>query len=238
MKTTIFIIIALLATVTLFMSRTTEKPTTTEVIVLRDITEKSLARPNADELTGLFNLSANAWNGSTFSFENITDVSYNPVNEVRILPQNEWLSNELQRTKEINNFKNKVSEIIADSAKENIGKSKSSIYVPLVQKLNHLSQSQSQKRILIIYSDLMENTKDISFYNVKTMKLLKTNPDAISKQFDALQPINNLGGTQVYFVFQPANPDSDSEYKTVSQFYQKLLEDKGAKVNISANLSL
>ena len=238
MKTTFTIIIVILSITTyLFVNQPQSKQCTTEVVVLHDITEKNLAGPNADELTGLFNLSANAWNGSSFSFENITDVSYNPVNETRISAQNEWLSNELERTKEIKDFKNKVSQIIADSEKGNIGKRKSSIFVPFVQKLNQLSQSKSEKRVLIIYSDLMENTKDISFYHKKTMNLLKTNPDSILKQFEAIQPISNLQGIQVYFIFQPANSESDFEYNTVSSFYKKLLEDKGAKVTIAANLN-
>ena len=236
MKTTITITAVLIA-ILLVVSCTTVKPTTTEVIVLRDITQTSLANPNATEISRFFDLSSNPWNGATFHFENITDVSYNPVNEVKVTAKDEWLSNELARTKEIKVFNDRISEIITNSEKDTIGKNASSIYVPLVMKLNELSQSTSERRVLIIYSDLMENTKDISFYTKKTINLLQTNSDAITKQFEAMQAINNLQGIQVYFIFQPTDQNSDANFKTVSEFYKKLLEDKGAKVTITANLN-
>ena len=237
MKTTVITIIVLTAIATLVVSCSSPKPITTEVIVLRDITEKGLPKPNLDELSHIFGLSENMWNGASLYFENITDVSYNPVNEAKISAQNEWLSNELERDKEIKDFKNKVNQIIINSNADTTGKNNSSVYLPIVRQLNQLNQSKSQRRVLIVYSDLMENTNSISFYNKKTMAVLKTNPEFMRKQFEVLQSIAELKGIEVYIIFQPSSTKSDSDFKTVSEFYQMLLEDKGAKVIISANLN-
>ncbi len=220
------------------VSCTSVKPTTTEIVVLRDVTEKSIAKPNADEILSLFDLQNNQWNGSNFSFGNITDVSYNPINEAKINIQNQWLSNELEREKEIKNFKNRATKIIENSNKDTIGKRNSSIYLPLVRKLNQLSRSNSQKRVLIIYSDLMENTKELSFYNKQTIKILKTKPESIQTQLEQMQQIQDLKGIEIHFVFQPVNPESDSDFKIASEFYKTILQNKGATVTISANLNI
>ncbi len=237
MKTIVITLLATIVTITILVSCTSVKPTTTEIVILRDITENSLAKPKAVELNGLFDLSTNPNNGIDFSFENITDVSYNPVNEAKISSQNEWFSNELEREKEIKDFNNKVIRIINNSENDTYGKRGSSIYIPLIQKLNTLSKSKADRRILIIYSDLMENTYDVSFYNKNTRKQLRMNPELIIKQLNVSQPIENLKGIEVYIVFQPIDQLRDSKFKVVSKIYKQLLEDNGATVNISANLN-
>lgn len=239
MKTTSKIIsIILLPVIILLVSCTSEKQTNTEVIVLRDITQTNLAQPNTTEILSLFDITQNKWNGAIFSFQNLSDVSYNELTGAKIQLQNKWFSNELDREKEIKNFNTKISEIITNSEKDTIGRNNSSIYLPLIEKLNQLSQSRAEKRILLVYSDLMENTKEISFYNKKTMELLKVNDDSLKTALEKLQKLQNLKGIEVHFVFEPTNAENDTNFKTVVTFYKKLLEDKGATINIGANLNL
>jgi hypothetical protein len=234
MKTIIVLLLLSCAGALIYAS--SQSPATTEIAVLRDITDKHLSQPDATEILKLYDLTNNKWNGDVFYFSNVSDVSYNKNSEAKLAAQNKWLSNEFERDKEIQKFKSDVSTIISSAEKETIGKNNSSVYLPIARELLRLSQSKSEKRILIIYSDLMENDPDVSLYNKREFELLKSNPDKVKQLFNSWQPLPALSGIEVYIVYHPANTNTDKEFNTVSAFYKSILESKGAKVYISANL--
>ena len=137
---------------------------TTEISVLRDETDKQLAEVSADAIYkkfGLFEEQAK-WNGSIFRYSTISDVSFNKVTEASILPENPWLSNDLDRTAQIENFRNEIFQQFAN-AMDSGTKTYSSVYLPIARELRRLSESKSQIRRVYIYSDLMENRQDLSF---------------------------------------------------------------------------
>jgi hypothetical protein len=213
-------------------------PSVTNVIVLRDITDKDILQPSARDVLVLYNLTGeNKWNGAIFRFSNLTDVSLNASSEFELQAENQWLSNELTRAKEIKQFQSEVSGNISDAANDPVGKSHSSLYLPMVNALIDLSRSPAQKRILLIYSDLMENDPGLSFYNEKTFSLLQSNPKSINAVLSNWESVPNLSGITIYFLFQPVDVVQDTQYRTVSQFYKNLLEEKGATVFIESNLS-
>ncbi len=212
------------------------KSTITEISVLRDITDAQLSNPKAGEIIPLYDFETIKWNGGIFRFTNISNVSFNPSKEAKIGTANEWLSNEYDREKEVKNFDSDVSKILNDAGSDSIGKKHSSIYMPVAMELNRLSKSKASKRILIVYSDLMENSPEFSFYNAKTLVLLNSNYEVSRTKLNDLLPLQNLKGIDVYLLCQPSDVVGDSNFKTVSGFYKKVLEGKGATVTISANL--
>lgn len=236
----LILIIIIISVIALIISCTQmPSPIITEVSAFWDITDKQLSDPNANDILSLFDFSGdNKWNGADFHFAGLSDVSYIPFSEVKINTAGMWLSNDLARDAEIKNFKNGVLKIIQTAGNDTIGKRNSSLYLPIARELNRLSQSKVDKKYLLIYSDLMENTIDISFYNKKTIEQLQTNSDAIKKQFEQMQALQNLNGIEVYLIYQPVDSESDKTFTIVSGFYKKLLEEKGAKVNITANINL
>jgi len=235
MKTILTVIIMLMA-VTLIVACTTQSPADTEVVVLRDITDMHLAQPDTNEILSLYELE-NKWNGGIFRLSNLSNVSFNQAIETKLDSRNKWLSNELDRDKEIRNFKKKVSEIIIKNEKDSIGKKSSSIYLPIARELNKLSTGNMQKRVLLVYSDLMENTSEMSFYNKQKLGLLKTNPDSIVKYFDSQLVLKNLDGIKIFLIYKPSDEQADYEYKIVSGFYKNIFEGKGATVEITASIN-
>jgi len=214
-------------------------PFSTEIVVLHDITELQQSKPDANGIFAMLNFSGDKrWNGVIFHYSEISDVSYNRFSEAKINTAEMWLSNELERDKEIKNFKNEVSKILDEVNKDSEGKNNSSIYLPIAHELNKLAKNKAQRRVLLIYSDLMENTMDISFYDKKQFSLLITNPDTIHKKLDQMQSLQNLNGIEVNFIYQPIDSQNDKVFTVISSFFKKLFEDKGAKVNISANITL
>ncbi|MFH2141271.1 MAG: hypothetical protein ABIJ97_02525 [Bacteroidota bacterium] len=231
----IIIILIVIAIITLVVACNSQDQNTTEVVILNDITDTHIAQPDTQEIFSLFDLQ-NKWDGGIFQYTDLTDVSYNQTKQTRIEPRNEWLSNEFERGKEIKKFENEVSEIIINRAKDKTEKSNSAIYFPIASELNKLKNSPSQKRILVVYSDLMENTEEISFYKKNDFERLKINPELIKEAFEKQVILDSLTGIEIHLVYQPSDNTSDQKFQIISGFYKKLFEDKGAIVNISANL--
>lgn len=230
-------IILITAGAVLLVSCTAKDPATTEVVVLRDITQEHLAKPNADDILPLFDLNKQKWNGAIFRFADISDVSYSPARQAKIETAGRWLSNEFERDEEIKGFYGEVDKIITDTQNETIGRNNSSVYLSITREINRLSESKSQRKVILIYSDLMENEREMSFYNPRTLELLKTKPDEIQEYFETQLQLQSLNGIDIYLIYQPGNPYEDREYKIASEFYKKLFEKKGAKVESTANIT-
>lgn len=228
-------IIAITVILTVVIIACTIQPPTKEVAVLRDITDKHFAQPNTEEISRLYDFEKGKWNSAKFRLSNISDVSYNPANEASIEAENEWLGNEFVREKKIKKFNGEVNIILGDSANEKNGKPNSSVYLPIIRELNRLSQSTAEKKVLLVYSDLMENQKELSFYDGKKLKLLETKAETIRQFLEKQQGLSDLKGIEVHFIYQPANAEADKKFRIVSNFYKNLLENKGAKVLIGAN---
>lgn len=235
MKTMITTIIILMS-ITLIVACTSPNQDITEVVVIHDITDEHLSQPNVDEIFSLYSFE-NKWNGGIFYFTNLTNVSYNQTAVVKLEARNEWLSNELDRDKEVREFKNKISEVITGNKKSPASEENSSVYIPIARELNRLRVSTANKKSLLIYSDLMENTTELSFYKKKKLDLLKTDPESVSKYFETQMPLKNLKGIIIHIVFQPNGVEEDRRFKIVSGFYKNLLESKGANVQITANIN-
>ena len=238
MKTLIIILVILTLTgiTTVFLKLKSDKqPTITELTVMRDITDTHVSELKVADIVSIFNM--NKWDGANFRFVDITDVTYNHTYEKKIEPENEWMGNELDRNKKVKQFYSEISQVLDTVKTESIGKDNSSVYIPIAHELNRLSQSTSQKRILLIYSDLIENTDQFSLYSKNNLTLLKTNPKVAQEYFENLTPLNNLGGIRIFFVFQPTDIDTDEQYKLISGFYKNLFESKGATVEITANIN-
>ena len=230
----IFAILLLIIFCSLFADT---KSNLSAVSVIVDITDPLTVKPNAEEIKSLFNLNENKWEGVDFRLLYITNVSYNPNYETNIEPENQWLSNQFQRNEKIKNFYADIDKIINDTSSESIGKDNSAVYFPIAEELNRLSQSKATTKEMFIYSDLMENTDELSFYDKNTFELLKDKPDKIKNYFDSQIKLNNLSGIKIYLIYQPTNTKQDDDYKVVSDFYKILFQSKGATVEITANMN-
>ena len=240
MKTAIYLfstLLIILASVIIMRKNSDKEVITTEAIVMRDITDHQIAEPKLEDITSLYDLKNSKWHGASFRFVDITDVSYNHTYETKINPENEWMGNEFEREKKVNKFYAEITQILSNAETETSGKDNSSIYIPIARELNRLSQSTYQDKIMLVYSDLMENTDDFSLYKKSNLNLLKTNPDTVRKYFEGLNLLKNLKGIKIFLVYQPVNKESDEQYRLIAGFYKDLLESKGATVEITANIN-
>jgi len=205
--------------------------------IIWDITDSMMVTPKLSEITSLYGLDKDIWNGGKFRLLNVTDVSINKIYEASIESENMWLGNKFKRNEKLKKFYSEIDGIISGALKQKIGKDNTSLYIPIAKELNRLSQSTANKKLLLVYSDLMQNTDDMSFYKNETLSLLRTNPDSVKKYFESQLKLKNLSGIKIYLVFQPQNMKQDEVYKIVSNFYKAMLESKGAEVEITASIN-
>lgn len=232
MKTAITILL-LSAAIAAVMAYTAPKAETHEISVLGDITDSMLAEPKAEEILPLYG--TNQWNGRILRYRNISDVDYSKTRQVSLESEQMWFSNSILREKKIENFNQEAEKILA-GAKDSPGRSHTSAYIPIAAELNLLAKSQAQTRILLVFSDLMENGTGISFYGKQ--EIIKNNADSLMKYFEDVMPLEPLDGITVYLIYEPLDNQDSERFRTVSEFYRSILQAKGAEVIIGANLIL
>lgn len=233
----ILVVLLILIAVVFVNTNLNRSLTTTEVTVMRDITDNHISQPKLADIVYLLNFNDSIWNGASFRFVDITDVSYNHTYETSINAENKWMGNEFDRQKKVKQFYSEIIKILTNAEAETDGRANSSVYIPIAIELNRLSQSTATKRVLLIYSDLTENTAELSLYKKDNSMLMKTNPDSIRKYFESETPLKNLEGIKVYLIYQPTNRETDEKYKLIAGFYKNLFESKGATVEITANVN-
>lgn len=217
---------------------TESKKSSTEVSLLGDITEAQTARPEANDVLALFDLPSGKWNGAEFRFKYITDVRYTEQTKITLKEgESRLLSNSYARDKEVALFEDSISGFFDSLRFDTTGKPFSSVYAPIAEEANRLSGSTASRRLLIVYSDLMENTPELSFYDKKAQEGLKNTPEAISEALLQKVPLNRLDGIEIVFVYQPNNAADDRLFQTTAGLFKKLFTEAGATVSIVANLT-
>ena len=206
--------------------------------VLVDKTDTFLARPDSSVIKNSFDASNALWQGYRFRLLTLSDVDYNSVYEASLSPACEYLSNVYGREDESKIFLSKINSTFVKVKSITPGRNYSSLYLPMAKELKRLSESGAKRRILIVYSDLMENTSLISFYKVEGFQLLKANPDSVKKILEREIPLPDLKDIEAHFIYQPKDNKDNELFREVSDFYKKWFESKGAKVTIEANLIL
>lgn len=240
MKTLTTAIIAILlsaAAGVAFYSCNTNSYLVSETFLL-DKTDSFLAIPDSASVRNLFSANTDIWQGYEFRLLPLSDVDYNPVYTASLSPACEYLSNIYGREDDEKIFFSKIDSAFAKVKSIPSGRNYSSLYRPIATELKRLSESTAKRRVLVAYSDFMENTFSVSFYKTETFQLIKTNPDSVKKIFESEISMPDLKGIEVYLIYQPKNNYDSILFTQTSGFYFKWLESKGAKVTIGANLIL
>jgi hypothetical protein len=230
---------ALLAMV-LIASCNETKHHTTEVNIIWDVTELHTPVPSAEEVLPLFALSNDAANGAILRFAFASDVSFNHET-VFILRAagNVLTTNPFDRKREIETFEKSIRAFLDSLAMDTIGRSHSSLYVPIAKSLNRLAtESIADRKILLVYSDLRENSAVMNFYTPQTLTLLHNDSAQAERMLSAQQTLGDLSGIEIHLLYQPRDAADDAAYRIISGFYTSLFERKGAHVYVSANVTV
>ena len=213
------------------------KTLTSETIIILDLTEETFNHISINEYKIISSLNDNVFNGEVVRIQPITENGFNTVECHKIeRVASSALGNEYQRRSELKKFYTSI-----DSSSQLLNQGRATRNGPVISKilseeLNHLNKSKADKKILIINSDLMENSF-IDFTTSSNIERIRNNPNEIEKLLIEKYPVANLKGISIYIIYKPVNKWDSERFEIVSNFYKKLFESKGAIVNVGGSLN-
>ena len=230
------LIIPLIAILLLFFCCTKEiPPVTTEVVVMEDFTDSLVSRPTIERIQQVYGFDKNIYNGARFRYLYITELDINLVFEIFIELADKSETNRFKRQSKVDQFIAEIDSFLVKRREDSVGRDSSAIYRNVAKEANRLSQSTSETRVLMSYSDMMENTNEISFYNQQDIDSLKRSPLSIEKVFEEQVSLRNLQGIEIHIIFQPTTPKQNRLFNVVSEFYGDLFVETNANIYINEN---
>lgn len=217
-----------------------KKFNTTECSVLIDITSSnvpSLKHISSDELIKLYQLDIENYDAGIYRQSFVTETFLNYTHQFHLKGVSSVLmSNSFDREEEIKAFKNQIGSAVLEIQNAKMNRPSSSVYVPICRELIRLSKSNSNRKILLAYTDLKENSDYLSFLSANARQDLENNPEKIEDYLLNEMPLpQDLSDIEVYFIHEP-NGDDNFLFKRLSRVYKSMIEKRGGKVNIQANL--
>lgn len=218
----------------------TENYKTTECSVLIDITSSnvpSLKHISSDELIKLYQLDIENYDAGIYRQSFVTETFLNYTHQFQLKGISSVLmSNSFDREEEIKTFKNQIGSAVLEIQNAKMNRPSSSVYVPICRELIRLSKSNSNRKILLAYTDLKENSDYLSFLSRESRRDLENNPEKIEDYLLNEMPLpQELNGIEIYFIHEPSGNDNFL-FKRLSRVYKSMIEKRGGKVYIQANL--
>jgi len=217
-----------------------EKRTISSISILSDVTDPKFTRPDINEILEMQGFAdvkhPEMWNGITLRATVLSDVDLNRVKTAQLKPQNPWLSNEFERAKEISRFREQAGNLMQGLQDEN-GKNQSSIIKPIYEEALRLVNDSSDEKVLIVYSDLIQNTLGLTLYTATGLKTFTNENDSLNYLFERYPFPTSLKGLKVYLIYSPLDAVDNERYMKISEVFKEYFEKSGATVIRSANLT-
>ena len=107
------------------------------------------------------------------------------------------LDNPLERQEKVRVFRKNLERGMSDALHSPYGAEKSAILHTLVKVSEIMASVPADKKVLLILSDMLENSDEVNFYRSRK---LRSDPSAVLKDISAKAGIPNLVGVNVYIV--------------------------------------
>lgn len=230
---------------------TKEMATTTNISVLVDVTDAKFQDENVvsetlPKLLKLMNLDKDkgGFSGGEIKFSLINEVSDSKSKLVKLNKAESGLlgENPLIRKDEVTAFltqtENAFSTVISSA---NWGTEASKIYQKVTRELIKMKNNQADKKYLIIFSDMLENSGLFTFYgsNWKQQieKMIET-PEESQAQLAKKGPaLPDLSEFEIYIITH-RTPENDEKINLSERFWTTMLEYQGAIVHFNSVLEI
>jgi hypothetical protein len=210
------------------------------VSLITDITDPRAYLPPAESILGLYHCKQTPDAECIFRLQAITDKRLSPIQTYRLpntssVEQEDIGGDPQYRERNVLAF----YDVVRRATKEFYAQidttrrlDNSECFRVIAQELSYLASVKSKEKTLLIASDLLEKS---DLYNVYREDI--SNPQKIATIFDrtGLLPVS-LKGVRVVFLFNPRTREEDKQFYSMAQAYRLVLEQKGAVVNVQANL--
>lgn len=134
----------------------------------------------------------------------------------------EMEGNKYIRDKEVDKFKTKLLKSLEELNEENKGKSldKSYIYTPFCKGIKKLNKSDASRKIIVLYSDMLENS-DLANLHSK-----KRDFEKWTTNFENTCDCEDVSDLEIFVVY-PVDKNNDSKIQVASDFWSDYLMKKG-----------
>jgi len=235
----------------LFVSCKNELATNTQVCILIDVTDErfrddNFVSENLPKYLKLMNLDKNTggFSGGEIKFSLINEVSDSKSKTIKISSGKTGLlgENSLNRKDEVDKFyvelENSFTDIL-NSAKW--GTDASKIYQKVTRELIKMKKVDADKKYLIVYSDMLENSMLFRFYgsNWKNqIEKMMADPEntlqMLSKNGPALPDLSEF---EIHII-STRTKENDEKINISEQFWTTLFEYQGALVSFNSGLEI
>ena len=214
----------------------------TAISIVMDTTDYHKLFPIADPILALYEFDDNINTEAYFRLSCISDKQLTPVTEFHLESGDET---EKKNKHRISNFRENHVLIFYDKIRNTITSFSSldtaiqsdysECYRTIVNETKWLMEKTAGKKVLIIYSDLMENSDLYNFYEMNISTQVFEKEKVISTLDSVFALPDHLIGLEVYLVFQPKDRLEDARYQATSKLYKEMFESRGAMVKIQSN---
>lgn len=219
-----------------------QKSESIQVATIVDITDKSTLLPDAENILSFYGFDTCEDNEASFRLCLITDKHLNPVINCHlpagnVTEKDNTLDEPHYRDKLILAFYKEIRDTVASFKIKYANDSPlhhSECFYAIAEELQVMTSNQKGKNILLVYSDLLENSTLLNCYENQSLHI--NNPVAIVSLFNktGLLP-SKLNNVTVVFAFHPNTREEDQLYLAMINVYKKLLESRGATIIVQAN---
>lgn len=207
-----------------------------EITVFIDKTDVQKEQLKVNDIVSLLDIDKNIWQRNKVELQTLSNFQYNNVQEKELPFAFFLLSNPKKRKKDIQQFKTELDSALQSIYAIDSGRTRSSIYEPIVRTLNTVSHSKAHKKILIVQSDLQENTQTFSVYRESDYLLLQKHREQIIERFTNVLALQGIRGIEVYLIYQPKSDADNDRFILMANLFKEILEQKGAIVHIGSNV--
>jgi hypothetical protein len=222
---------AVLALIVLNACNERSEPYNTDVTTMIDLTDSLTVYPTAKDLLAPFSLNTNLWQSIRITVVAIADKDINKTEVVSLEPGDKLTGNKMLRRAKINRFISNLQTAL-QSFKVVHALPRSIIFRSIATQAIALHASASTHKVLLIFSDLLENS-EVDFYDAQTRLALQTHPAVIEKQLSLNTSLSMLNGLSVWFLYVPANYHINSVYMPIARFYEHAYKAHHAEVHIA-----
>jgi hypothetical protein len=232
-------IVTLVLLALLYCNATILKPQHQLIVHLTDVSETDFKHSSLTEIQSLSLISENnissLRNSETYRAVQINEFRIPTIKQATISAELLWFfSSQVDRQNDITQYWKNVEAILVENRNALSNRKRTVLYEVMASELLLLTQSESDKKTMIITSDFMENNT-INFYNPQYYKALIDSPEVLQKQLESFYPIPSLNGVTIILVHAPLS--LENEYPSAIRFFSDMLTKKGATVIVTKNLS-
>lgn len=237
--------------VLLFFSCKTETPQNTSISVLIDVTDErfkdeNFIDENLPKFLSLMKLDkeSGGYSGGEIKLSLINEVSDSKSKTIKIaVGENGMLGeNPLNRRDDIKRFYNEVEQSFTSIlGNADWGTNASKIYQKVTRECIKMHRTDADRKYLIIYSDMLENSSLFSFYGQnwkKQIEKMMTEPEEtielLAKKGPSLPDLSDF----VIYIIATRTSGNDEKINLCEQFWTTLFEFQGASVTFNSGLEI